>query len=399
MLKDNKSDNEHIKKYLEYYKQLNSPGFAILLKGEWGCGKTYFIKKYFHLENEDDNQDKGAIYISLYGVSNTSSIDSLIFQKLLPSWLTSKQARLLGNIGKGLLKASLKIDLNGDNKDDGTVSLSIPDLKILEEFANLEDKILIFDDLERCKVEINDLLGYINYFVEHQALKVIIVADENKINGNIIQSSDINPYDKIKEKIIGKRFTISASFDDAFSTFLESSCKNDQAKNFLSQKRDFINSLFEVSESKNLRTLRSIVYDFERIYLCLPEKALINNDFLQDLLKSLTILSIESKLGNIPEDKIKKIVDIYKEYVFNAALSTHNEHQKAENKTTKEDFKYRQHFIFCDRLKYRYIFSVEYFLPNYLWWGEFFENGFIDDQILFDSFLNSKYNITEDSES
>ena len=44
------------------------------------------------------------------------------------------------------------------------------------------NSILIFDDLERCKIPINDLLGYINQFVEHLNLKVIIVANEKEIN-------------------------------------------------------------------------------------------------------------------------------------------------------------------------------------------------------------------------
>ena len=37
--------NEHIKKYIEYYIELDDPQYAVLLTGNWGCGKTYFIKK------------------------------------------------------------------------------------------------------------------------------------------------------------------------------------------------------------------------------------------------------------------------------------------------------------------------------------------------------------------
>jgi KAP family P-loop domain len=46
---------------------------------------------------------------------------------------------------------------------------------------NIDKSILIFDDLERCKVEISSLLGYINYFVEQQEMKVIIIANESVI--------------------------------------------------------------------------------------------------------------------------------------------------------------------------------------------------------------------------
>lgn len=37
-------------------------------------------------------------------------------------------------------------------------------------------------------------------------------------------------------------------------------------------------------------------------------------------------------------------------------------------------------------------------MPNYLWWGEFFEHGIIDKQALYHTFINSKYYVSQDSE-
>lgn len=47
MIEDNQFYNENIKEYFNYYKKLDFFGFVIFLKGEWGCGKIYFIKNYF----------------------------------------------------------------------------------------------------------------------------------------------------------------------------------------------------------------------------------------------------------------------------------------------------------------------------------------------------------------
>ena len=38
--------NKHITDYLDKYLKLSKPDFAVMIKGEWGSGKTYFIKKY-----------------------------------------------------------------------------------------------------------------------------------------------------------------------------------------------------------------------------------------------------------------------------------------------------------------------------------------------------------------
>ena len=47
MSQDRQPINSHIEEYLDYYCGLShAPEFAILLKGEWGCGKTWFINKY-----------------------------------------------------------------------------------------------------------------------------------------------------------------------------------------------------------------------------------------------------------------------------------------------------------------------------------------------------------------
>lgn len=36
--------NKHIIDYLNDYIQMSAPRYAVLLKGKWGCGKTYFIQ-------------------------------------------------------------------------------------------------------------------------------------------------------------------------------------------------------------------------------------------------------------------------------------------------------------------------------------------------------------------
>lgn len=357
-----KLNNEHITEYLEYYESLKSPGFAVLLKGEWGSGKTYFVKKHFNIEDTGFSLESKALYVSLYGVTNISSIDSLIFQKLHPFW-TSKQARLIGNIGRGLLKASLKIDLNSDQKDDGAISLQIPDLAILEEFSNLDDKILIFDDLERCAIAINDLLGYFNYFVEHQNLKIVIIADENKIGRNIISSEEVKAsqevkdYDAIKEKVIGKSLTINSSFDDAYHDFIKKYIENDICKQFLEEQLEYVKEIFDSVKSQNLRILKSIIIDFYRIYSSLLQEACNNRDFLKDILKSITILLLEIKLGRLREKDIINFLHAESEYSKKGQSKSKTTESESSN-GTKEKSSFSHMYDFFEKLKNCYSFSI-----------------------------------------
>jgi KaiC/GvpD/RAD55 family RecA-like ATPase len=141
--------NSHIEEYLDYYWGLShAPGFAVLLKGEWGCGKTWFINKY---REKLEKKKQKCLYVSLYGMTSFSEIESSFFQQLHPV-LSSKGMAITGKIFQGLLKTSLKIDLNSDGKDDGSVSLQIPKIDLPKSFKKADERILIFDDLERCQI-------------------------------------------------------------------------------------------------------------------------------------------------------------------------------------------------------------------------------------------------------
>jgi KaiC/GvpD/RAD55 family RecA-like ATPase len=72
------SVNAHVQEYLDYYCGLtNPPGFAVLLKGSWGSGKTWFIEQY---QKSLETKNLRTLYISLYGMKSTSDATS---QKVL----------------------------------------------------------------------------------------------------------------------------------------------------------------------------------------------------------------------------------------------------------------------------------------------------------------------------
>ena len=120
--------NDHIIEYLDYYCELSSPPkFAVLIKGEWGSGKTWLVEKYIkekYKQNETyslgnspqssancSEKNPKPIYISLYGVASLSEIDDLIFSQLHPI-LSSKALKLGSKFLVGAVKATIKVDLN-----------------------------------------------------------------------------------------------------------------------------------------------------------------------------------------------------------------------------------------------------------------------------------------------
>ncbi|RTY31625.1 hypothetical protein EKS33_09085 [Morganella morganii subsp. morganii] len=70
--------NSNLTNYLDYYTKLKKPGYALLITGGWGSGKTYQINKYF--EKKQDN----ICYVSLFGIGSIQDIYSSIFIKMFP---------------------------------------------------------------------------------------------------------------------------------------------------------------------------------------------------------------------------------------------------------------------------------------------------------------------------
>lgn len=197
------SDNEIIA-FINDYIDKSSYNFAVLIDGAWGCGKTYFIKEKLTLgikQNEEVKareiegyKEKEIIYISLYGVSKKEDITSKIVVETLPfkNLLKSKGFGLASSLGKTLIGGLLS-----------TQGVSLPGNPIdLSNFVSLEKCILIIDDLERCNMNINEVLGYINEFVEHDGIKTIIVANEKEIAAmNRVQNKELKYIVALSDKI------------------------------------------------------------------------------------------------------------------------------------------------------------------------------------------------------
>ena len=80
--------NENIKDFSisNFIDSQISPHFAILLKGKWGCGKTYLINQILNDVYEKDKKEikEHVIYISLYGISTLNQLRSSFFTALHP---------------------------------------------------------------------------------------------------------------------------------------------------------------------------------------------------------------------------------------------------------------------------------------------------------------------------
>jgi len=358
------SPNRHVEDFLDYYCALkNPPEYAVMLKGKWGCGKTWFIKKYCEKLKENG---QNYLYVSLYGITSYSEIENLFFQQLHPV-LSSKGMALAGKILKGLIKTSVKIDLDGDSKPDASVNSQVPDINLPEHFKSADDNILIFDDLERCGIEKQDILGYINHFIEHQGFKVIIIANEDDM---IAKDKSDTLYVNIKEKLIGKTFEIISDIDEVLDN-LPSLVENHATKKEVEKNINIIKETYLESGYQNIRHLKQSLWDFERLFSVLPANITSNEEFNKNLLQTFLAFSFEIKSGAILPKELKKFTSGYLEGIFKDKNKEKSKYKKLTEKYSNITF-------------YEHIFELSA-------WELFFDKGIIDREIILESLKKNKH--------
>lgn len=327
------------------YIRTDYTDYAIMINGEWGSGKTYFwnnkIRKKIDSMKFNGKQYK-TIYMSLYGISNLEEISKKIFiettqlmDKNLKKYMNQHEEAVIPEYAKSGLDMA---NLFGISNNDGKIDY--------EEFFSTDDKILCFDDLERANVDVIDILGYINNFVEHDHIKTIIICNEKELSTKIkssnlemktfiatyildkegeLQNTDkpmvekikdqiesvfdkANEYERIKEKLIGETFEYVPKFDYIVNGILIRYEDDGDLVRFLRENTNLIISTFNKSGTRNLRILKHSLKDFQKIYQIVTQKyPNISNKIVQTMLIFTIAVSFEIKSGKVTKDKFLEI--------------------------------------------------------------------------------------------
>ena len=175
-----------ILKEIKYYIDTDFYNYAVMIDGAWGSGKTYFVKNV--LLKKIESNEKRVLYVSLYGVSDIQELGKKLYLDFLlkdKSKLVMEHTELVENvigtmidIGSPFMGKLGDIDIK-ERKIKNIVQNAV------KHICPMKNCVLIFDDLERCDCSIQDILGYINGFVEQAGMKVIIIANQEELRKKI----------------------------------------------------------------------------------------------------------------------------------------------------------------------------------------------------------------------
>ena len=395
------------------YVRSDYTDYAIMINGEWGSGKTYFWNTQIKEKIESlklNGRKYKTIYMSLYGISNLEDISKKIFiettqmmDKSLKRYMSTHERTAIPEYAKtGLDMANFfGVSSNGDRID-------------YEEFFATDNKVLCFDDLERANVDVIDILGYINNFVEHDHIKTIIICNEKELstkmksenlemktfiatylldkqgelnNGDIPLVEKIkdrtekvferaNDYERIKEKLIGETFEYAPKFDYILNGILMRYESNQGLIKFLRENTSLIMSTFKKSGTRNLRILKQALNDFKKIYEMTDKYYPNTNKVVMQTMLIFTIAaSFEIKAGNVIKEKFKNIKNNDE---YNAILVSSRVLQDNRQFYIKE---FDSNYYYNFKTDYRFFKFIEFYIQTRIFDMKLFKKDMEDAEL------------------
>lgn len=272
--------SQDVEKVLVDYINDDKYTLSVLISGEWGSGKTFFIKNFMSGLNK-----KNVYYISLYGIATimqlnidiyklaiSRTIDMKLFNKSKPKrlkCLIDIKNKIPNYLSKISIALKILLDYLGLNRDKVK--------EIIGQKQILNNVILVMDDMERCKVPMDELLGFISNITENNNIKVILIGNEGELLGESPNSemndgaSESSLYKKYKEKTIGLTLYYVANLENVYANIVENTIKDNDIKRILMSKKQLILDIFNDKNCKNIRTLYFGLLSFEKLYLKIKE--------------------------------------------------------------------------------------------------------------------------------
>lgn len=236
---------------------------VVVIKGEWGVGKTHFWDTYISKRiSQEDLSQIAYSYISLFGKSSLEDVRKSVFHNTTPirpddqvkeafETIYDKSSRLLHKIpwlGK-ISEHSQNIPLVG--KMSGLISSL--------EYSLVDNYIICFDDLERkgTGLSIKELMGFVDELAIRKNCKVVLIFNEESLKGE-----DKEQFESYREKVVDLEVNYNPTCNENLTHIFPAS----------SDGLSVIQDVVDVTDLKNIRVLRKIKWAFEKFSVHFEEK-------------------------------------------------------------------------------------------------------------------------------
>ena len=275
---------------LIYYCSEEDAMGAVLLTGEWGCGKTYLVETTLAKALSNSHM---IVRVSLFGINSIDALNEAVHRQWLyvctPFLGKLKQQREKLKKDSGFF-AAVGNALRAVNPVAGGVASAmvavdpidlIPISPEADDLASGVRKkvVLVFDDLERSRLDSLEILGCINDYCENQDFNSIIIANEDYLL-TAAHKDDLT-FQVLKEKVIAHTVLYDPEYAEIVHAVLtERTWQSEPYTAFLLENEQRILEAFAgeppagaegLTKSHNIRSLIFALKQFFRVYVHLDQ--------------------------------------------------------------------------------------------------------------------------------
>ncbi|WJI14660.1 KAP family NTPase [Pseudoxanthomonas winnipegensis] len=231
---------------LDHYLRNPQPGYACLITGGWGVGKSFQWHIYAR-----NLQDMKPITFSAAGLQTAEDLERALFQASVDEIAGTTVAEVGAVIGRALLRVA-KVDPD--------------DIKWKADLTR-DKTVVCIDDIERFAGSFNVIFGFIVNLIDASGVHCVLIADESRA---LIKFDD---YALFKERIVGKTLTVRPE-SAQFCEYIIKGFSRRQNRESLLAGLDALLGLIDQAKLENLRTVRFFLTELDLLCAELPTEVL-----------------------------------------------------------------------------------------------------------------------------
>ncbi len=269
--------NFHVEGAIGTYAKMQKPGYALMIEGRWGAGKTYFVRKVLTDIRHEYR------YVTLNGVADPAMFRSAVLRESLGADAANRAAAVANGISK-VFKLG----------DIGTLAKDVFEEGLLRSLPDT----LVFDDIERAPIDHQVLLGLLNQFIEHEGKRLIMIVHSD-------EREKLGEFFRHVEKLVGKRLEVEADLEGAFPSFI-ASMPDGAGRTYLAGSLTIVDEAFRSADYRNLRVLRNAMRELCMVIDRVEPKYLEVRHAMDRFTRSYLALSMAVGYGEISRADIDR---------------------------------------------------------------------------------------------
>lgn len=301
---------DRVKEALTQYVRNPPPGYAFLLEGGRGVGKSHFWRQF--QEKELGPLQRTDISFSVAGLSTLEDLESALFlasvENLAPQ-MVRETASVVWKTALRIIKVDPKdIKLRADVKSGTTI--------------------VCIDDVERFAGDFKVLFGFIKGLLDDAVLHVVMIGDEKRA------LADLAGYDVYRERIVGKWITVPPDTAGVYDS-VANGYSDSRVRAALKDAKDGALTLFAEKRLTNLRTLRSILDEINALLLAMNWPA-DKTPHIDELLSAVTFHIMAMAKDASMVDEVARVFLMSEMSLSAALIETRKKDQRTEGEPEGE---------------------------------------------------------------